>query len=204
MERKDKQSVERKKKKSGHRKRVCNREFATYKRRGEWVELLFMARAAERGFNVSKPWGDSARYDVSAELRGRFRRVQVKSTTAPRGDGGYVCCLKRTGIRYYRVCEVDFFAIYVVPEDAWFILPSRVVLKLKSNIRVAPGHAEQKYARFEEAWELLRGRGRRKVKGGNREGRWVQSRKVSEGGFASGQRGPQLLKSKLRAKRSQR
>jgi hypothetical protein len=147
---------------SAHRKRVTKGEFATYKRRGEWVELLFMARAAEQGFNVSKPWGDSARYDVSAELRGRFRRVQVKSTTVPRGDGGYVCYLKRTGIRYYRVCEVDYFAIYVVPEDAWFILPSRVVLRLKSNIRVAPGHAEQKYARYEEAWELLRGRRRRR------------------------------------------
>lgn len=156
-------------KKSRHRKRVWKGEFATYKRRGEWVELLFMARAAEQGFNVSKPWGDSARYDVSAELRGRFRRVQVKSTTVPRGDGGYVCYLKRTGIRYYRVSEVDFFAIYVVPKDAWFILPSRVVLRLKSNIRVAPGHAEQKYARYKEAWELLRGRRRGKRRRAGKE-----------------------------------
>jgi hypothetical protein len=29
--------------------------FATYKRRGEWVELIFMMRAAELEFNVSKP-----------------------------------------------------------------------------------------------------------------------------------------------------
>lgn len=114
-----------------------------------------MARAAQRGFHVSKPWGDSGRYDVSVEDRGRFRRVQVKSTTVPRGDGGYVCYLKRTGVRYYKVSEVDFFVIYVVPKDAWFVLPSRVVLRLKSNIRVAPGHAEQKYARYEEAWHLL-------------------------------------------------
>jgi hypothetical protein len=41
--------------------------FATYKRRGEWVELIFMMRAAELEFNVSKPWGDSSRYDVSVE-----------------------------------------------------------------------------------------------------------------------------------------
>ena len=137
------------------KKRICKTKFATYKQRGEWVELLFMARAAQRGFHVSKPWGDSGRYDVSVEDRGRFRRVQVKSTTVPRGDGGYVCYLKRTGVRYYKVSEVDFFVIYVVPKDAWFVLPSRVVLRLKSNIRVAPGHAEQKYARYEEAWHLL-------------------------------------------------
>jgi len=30
------------------------------KRRGEWVELRFMAAAAENGLHVTKPWGDSA------------------------------------------------------------------------------------------------------------------------------------------------
>ncbi len=120
-----------------------------------------MMRAAELKFNVSKPWGDSSRYDVSVEDGGRFRRVQVKSTDVPRGDGGYVCCLKRTGIDYYRIDEVDFFAIYVLEKKTWFILPARVVLRLKSNIRVAPGMKEQKYARYEEAWHLLRRSGRK-------------------------------------------
>ena len=138
-------------------------KFQTYKLRGEWVELVFMTDAAERGFHVSKPWGDSGRYDVSVEHEGRFRRVQVKSTDAPRGDGGYVCCLKRTGIQYYRIEEVDFFAIYAVGKKTWFIVPSKVVLRLKSNIRVAPGDKEQKYARYEEAWHLLRRSGRREV-----------------------------------------
>jgi hypothetical protein len=138
--------------------------FATYKRRGEWVELIFMMRAAELEFNVSKPWGDSSRYDVSVEDGGRFRRVQVKSTDVPRGDGGYICYLKRTGIRYYRVEDVDFFAIYVLEKKTWFILPSRVVLRLKSNIRVAAGMKKQKYARYEEAWHLLRKSGRKSAR----------------------------------------
>ena len=43
------------------------RQIRDYKRRGEWVELIFMMRAAELEFNVSKPWGDSSRYDVSVE-----------------------------------------------------------------------------------------------------------------------------------------
>jgi hypothetical protein len=67
--------------------------FKTYKQRGEWVELLFMTRAAERGFNVSKPWGDSARYDVSLEHNGRFLRVQVKSTELWTG-ASYRCLIK--------------------------------------------------------------------------------------------------------------
>jgi hypothetical protein len=34
---------------------ICETKFATYKQRGEWVEMLFMARAVQRGFRVSGP-----------------------------------------------------------------------------------------------------------------------------------------------------
>ena len=34
------------------------------KLRGEWAELCFMVRAAEKGLQVSKPWGETARYDL--------------------------------------------------------------------------------------------------------------------------------------------
>ena len=133
--------------------------FKTYKQRGEWVELMFMTRAAEHGYSVSRPWGDSTRYDVSVEHEGRFARVQVKSTTVDRGIG-YTCFLKRTGIHYYTLAEVDFFAIYIIPADAWYILPARVVLGNTSNIMLAPARKGQKYRRYLEAWELL-GRRRR-------------------------------------------
>jgi hypothetical protein len=35
-----------------------------------------MARAAEHGFSVSKPWGESQAYDVTVESGGKFLRVQ--------------------------------------------------------------------------------------------------------------------------------
>jgi hypothetical protein len=50
------------------------------KERGEWAELCFMARAAGMGMSVSKPHGDSRRYDVLVETGRRIVRVQVKST----------------------------------------------------------------------------------------------------------------------------
>ncbi len=50
------------------------------KRRGEWVELRFMAAAAENGLDVVRPWGDSAQYDFIVEHKARFLRIQVKST----------------------------------------------------------------------------------------------------------------------------
>src|SRR2546423_10400572 len=89
------------------------------KKRGEWVELQFMARAAHHGLTVSKPWGDTARYDFIVEHRGRFQRVQVKSTTScppvrkGRIPGAYMCntisrgpTVKTPG-RSYLAAEID-------------------------------------------------------------------------------------------------
>jgi hypothetical protein len=50
--------------------------FKTHKLRGEWAELRFMTRAAEHGLMVSKPWGDSAPYDLMVEHHGRVLRIQ--------------------------------------------------------------------------------------------------------------------------------
>lgn len=50
------------------------------KTRGEWAEMVFMARATELGLAVSKPWGDVRSYDVVVGRPGHFVAVQVKST----------------------------------------------------------------------------------------------------------------------------
>lgn len=70
------------------------------KRRGEWVETVFVARAAEYGLPVSKPWGESESYDFVVGRPGRFVGVQVKSTTIENG-GGYVCVIRKQGKAVY-------------------------------------------------------------------------------------------------------
>jgi hypothetical protein len=52
---------------------------------------------------------------------------------------------------------VDFFAIYVVLEDAWYIMPAAVLVPLKGHFMLAPSRKGQKYERYLEAWSLLRG-----------------------------------------------
>jgi hypothetical protein len=79
--------------------------FKTYKQRGEWVELLFLTRAAKRGYVVSKPWGDSARYDVGIEQDGRFKRVQVKSTDCREGNN-YSCMLASSKLKAYTTKQI--------------------------------------------------------------------------------------------------
>jgi hypothetical protein len=45
------------------------------KRRGEWAELQFMAKAAKFGLRISKPWGEMARYDMVIDTGGRLVRA---------------------------------------------------------------------------------------------------------------------------------
>ena len=98
----------------------------TCKQRGEWAELCFMARATDRGFNVSRPHGDSASYDVGVEDNGRFTRIQVKSTTFRR-KGSFTCNIVGPKRQRYASGKLDFFAVYLVPIDVWYIIPFEIV-----------------------------------------------------------------------------
>jgi len=131
------------------------------KERGEWAELLFMAKAAELGFKLSKPWGESAPYDVAIELHGRFLRVQVKSTMARHRfmrthykQNMYVIDARRNSDRPYRVSDFDFLAAYIIPEDLWYIVPAGLAIRRKTMC-VIPGGKRNRNGQFEEAWHLL-------------------------------------------------
>lgn len=124
------------------------------KARGEWVESVFMARAGELGFAVSRPWGDSRSYDFVVGRPGTFVSVQVKSTIC-RSGGGYECCIKGKKDEPYEPGSFDFLAAYVVLEDAWYILPASKVAGRETVCLFS----KSKFARYEdylEAWQLLR------------------------------------------------
>jgi PD-(D/E)XK endonuclease len=134
---------------------IIGSEARTCKQLGEWAELCFMARAADRGFCVSKPHGDSASYDVGVEHNGRFMRVQVKSTTFRR-KGSYTCNILGPKRQRYTSGKLDFFAIYLVPIDVWYIIPFEIVQENHSlNLTPRSGH---KFFHYMEAWNLLRGK----------------------------------------------
>jgi hypothetical protein len=135
--------------------------FKTFKQRGEWVELQFMAAASIRGYHILKPWGD-LQYDVGIERGSRLLRVQVKSTSNQSGTG-YVCQLRRNLLakEEYSPKDVDLFVAYVLPENAWYIIPSVVILTPtpKYSITLCPVTAYWKsryrYEHYREAWHLL-------------------------------------------------
>lgn len=127
------------------------------KRRGEWAELRFMADAAQRGLSVSKPWGESERYDVGVEHNGQFQRVQVKSLTHCVHQS-YRCTVGNCGaFRAYKISDLDFFAIFIVPEELWYIVPVRVALATgRQSICLTPSRKGNRYEMYREAWGLLR------------------------------------------------
>lgn len=125
------------------------------KQRGEWAEMQFMARAAEHGLQVSKPWGDSNSFDCVVGRPGKFVAVQVKSTIAKLESGkGYICSTCSSH-KAYRAGAFDFLVAYVVPEDAWYIIAAKKIRGLKS-ISLCTENGEAKYEKYREAWDLLR------------------------------------------------
>jgi hypothetical protein len=128
------------------------------KRRGEWSELQFMARAAKEGLRIAKPWGDSSRYDIVVETGGHFARVQVKSTANRQPNGGYVCGVHPSpGSELYKRGDFDFLAAYIIPDDVWYIIPGSVIVRRKKNsISLLDGSLTNEWAPYREAWGLLR------------------------------------------------
>ncbi len=136
--------------------------FKTFKERGEWVELRFMAEALRHGFKVLKPWGDSAPFDVAVYFGARIVRVQVKSTSNRYGTG-YLCQVKPNYFSDpYTLDQLDFFAAYVIMHDAWYLIPAPVILGgevNKSGLMLFPMEPEKRgrylYESYREAWPLL-------------------------------------------------
>jgi len=136
--------------------------FKTYKERGEWAELRFMAEAMFHGYKVSKPWGDSSAFDIGVESGRRILRVQVKSTSNRTGTG-YLCQFKPHYLKKqdYTLAQLDLFAAYVIPVATWYIIPAALLLgpQRKTGIMLYPVEPLKKdrysYEAYKEAWPLL-------------------------------------------------
>jgi long-subunit fatty acid transport protein len=102
------------------------RESANTKRNGEISEAAFLHKAVSLGFKVTKPWGDSERYDFVVDSGKRLWRVQVKCTSALHAGGyhiqpiHYVYGKKKV---VYTAEEIDVLAAHVVPLNVWYLVP---------------------------------------------------------------------------------
>jgi len=116
--------------------------------------MRFMAMATENGLEVSKPYGEMARYDFVVENEGKFARVQVKSTMYRIGRA-YACTMRGWRGPYGRN-EFDYVAAYLILEDLWYIVPVEDI-RGQWTLSLSPNLKNARYESYREAWYLLRG-----------------------------------------------
>jgi PD-(D/E)XK endonuclease len=129
--------------------------------RGNLAELAFLLKAARLGFGVARPYGDQEPYDFILDSGERFWRVQVKSSSyAVPGRSGYAVHAWHAGqgckSKAYGPEEIDFLVAYVVPADAWYIVPANQLASLRF-LRVYPSGCRGGgcFESFREAWHLM-------------------------------------------------
>ncbi|MGB6677684.1 MAG: group I intron-associated PD-(D/E)XK endonuclease [Terriglobales bacterium] len=126
---------------------------------GEQGELAFLSKASSLGFALSLPYGHMQRYDFLVDSGKNIWRVQVK-TTKHMLNGLYLVGIHHRANRSahaYTASEIDFVAVYILPEKTWYILPVREVTDHRSLLFRPKGyHRPDPYAHYREAWHLLR------------------------------------------------
>jgi hypothetical protein len=60
------------------------------------------------------------------------------------------------GRKRYAAGSVDFFAVYLIPEDEWYIIPYGAVGK-RLTLHFTRGSKRARWEQYREAWEGLRG-----------------------------------------------
>jgi len=120
--------------------------------------MMFMVKAAQKGFATAKPYGDSRRYDFILDVGQRLWRVQVKSASVQQ-YGSYQVNLQRNlngEVVAYDPSEIDFVVAYVMPCDAWFVIPVEAIAGRKTAKLCLHGNPRSgKLGKYWEAWGLM-------------------------------------------------
>jgi hypothetical protein len=143
----------------------------TNKHRGDVAEMQFMIESKNRGFGVSKPFGDNERYDLILDGGRRLWRVQVKSSASVHHNGFAVRACWRTSGKHlpYTAALIDFMAVVIRNERTqggliWYVIPVRALGgRLTINLYPFGGRrdCELRLEKYRDAWGLL-GRAQRK------------------------------------------
>jgi len=142
------------------------------RKQGYLIELQFMLRASENDLHVSRPLREGLRYDLIVDYYGELSRVQVKSTSLEQCNGYRIVTSSGREKTPYSVNDIDFFAIYLIPADLWYLIPVDIINGRK-NITIKPEIPDCEFIKYQENWKLIKPyrkyviiKGKRKVIGG--------------------------------------
>lgn len=122
--------------------RALPRRGRNPKATGEMSEAAVTYHLLRAGYELAKPLGDNARYDLLIELGDRIVRVQVK-TGRLRADGAvlFPTCSSQAhrgrGTQAYRG-QCDLFAVYCPETEETYLLPVCAAGMRSCSLRVRP------------------------------------------------------------------
>jgi len=127
------------------------------KRLGDIAEIIFLLRCMALGLVVARPYGDCDPFDfiVYSPFTQRMLRVQVRCSASINNYTYSVQARMRGSARRYTRKTLDLMAVYVLPHNAWYIIP---VEKLKGSRVCCSPHLKTSNRwteRYREAWHLL-------------------------------------------------
>ena len=137
---------------------LCTMHLRHRKTKGEYAESAFMTRAIGLGFTVCRPFGDNHRFDFLVFAPGnRIARVQVKSCWT-RVNNAYYLNAQGAYHRRYTRRDCDFIAGYVVPQDAWYVIPIAAIRSRMAVVFPHIPHSRGRLEKYRDSWHLLRTR----------------------------------------------
>ena len=129
------------------------------KKEGASHEARFTAEALARGFDVLEPVGDYLPYDrVAVNSGGESFRVQVKGTRYKQKGKQSYNIMAATGNDVKTIIspeEVDVLAAYVVPADAWYLIPADKLTSKSVYLSPLDNSSVGKYETFRDAWNVF-------------------------------------------------
>ena len=133
---------------------------------GELSELDFLRKAMGMGMIVSKPWGDSYRYDFVVDTEGRLFRAQVRSTENRFGARGYaVHASVYVGRKIVGLTakDIDVIVAYIVSRDIWYVVPVKAFVPRK-NLWFYPDGSKKgaMFEKYRDAWWVMTGKKRKR------------------------------------------
>jgi hypothetical protein len=127
---------------------------------GDLSELEAARALARAGYLVSKPLGDSHRYDLIIDDGETLSRVQVKTGRLRKGSVIFACFSSHShrggpSCRSYRG-EIEFYAVYCPETEQVYLLPESDACLSKAHLRVTPArNSQSKALRWASQYELL-------------------------------------------------
>lgn len=115
---------------------------------GHKGEILFEYFAADQDWEVSKPFGNSDKYDYVVNDKEKLFTVQVKTCKSKKAGSPtdvyevISCKYKRGKKENYEKGDFDYFAFVILEEKVLYLIPAKLAIK-RSSVMLYPHRPEK-------------------------------------------------------------